>query len=182
MDLTLLITKCLQNNRKAQFALFDKYVDQVSKICERYTNDLPSAKDSVQTTFIKVFKKLDTFDSSKGNFGGWISRIAINECLMRYRKNKHLTFVETEDLPIEKNVLIPNYGADIDYERLIRIVEKLPIGYRTVFMLSVIDGFSHQEIGEQLDISESTSRSQLYKARKMLIKRIGQLPNLNKVC
>lgn len=79
MDLKLLISKCLQNNRKAQFALFDEYVTQVSRVCERYSNDLPSAKDSVQTTFIKVFKKLDTFDPTKGNFKAWISRIAINE-------------------------------------------------------------------------------------------------------
>lgn len=106
----------------------------------------------------------------------------MNECLMVHRKNKHLTFLETENIPVEKDVVEPNYGANIDYELLVNIVEKLPIGYRSVFMMSVLDGYSHKEIGEQLGISESTSRSQLYKARKMLIKRIGHLPNLNKVC
>lgn len=181
MELKLLIKKCLQNDRKAQFELFDQYVKQISLICERYGPDLPTAKDNVQKTFIKIFKNLASFNGDKGNFGAWIKRIAINECLMTYRKNKRLVFLENEDLPNTLNVYLPDFGSNIDFELLLKEIGTIPLGYRTIFMLSVVEGYSHREISAQLGITESTSRTQLFKARKILMNKFGNSSNLNKV-
>jgi len=179
MEINSLLKKCLQNDRKAQFALYDHFFKHISIVCERYSNDLATAKDNVQTTFIKIFKKLDQFDERKGNFKSWINRIAINECLMAYRKNKQL-MLTTEISDASDFVELHDFGANVDLEILLKIVDELPNGYRTVFLLNVVDGYSHKEISEQLEITENTSRSQLYSARKILMKKLENWKDLYK--
>lgn len=171
MKLNALIQDCLQNDRKAQFALYGQFVDYISNVCQRYSHDLPTTQDNVQTTFIKIFKKLNSFDSGRGEFKFWIRRIAINECLATHRKNRRTILIE-EATEIPEAIELPNYDAIMDNEKLLEVVNELPSGYKTVFLLYAVDGFKHQEISEQLSISENTSRTQLFKARKMLMKKL----------
>lgn len=180
MNLNQLIKNCLQNDRKAQFALYDQFVGRVSNVCERYSRDIPTAKDNVQSTFIKIFQKLNTYDSSIGAFEAWIKRIAINECLSTYRKN-HRVMLIPEMSTVYEPIELPDYGASIDNEKLIKIVQELPLGYQTIFLLYAVDGYRHKEIAEQLGISENTSRTQLFKARQVLKKKLEHWNTLNKV-
>lgn len=171
MNLNKTIKACQKNDRKAQFALYEAYAAIVIRTCERYTEDLPTAKDLSQLTFLKIFKNLNQFNAQKGNFESWIRRIAINECLQFLRKKRHLLFVEHFNENEMESVEELN-TTDIDNERLKQFIEALPKGYRTIFLLFQVEEYSHKEIGSFLNISESTSRSQYFKARKMLKQKI----------
>ncbi|MEO1518259.1 MAG: sigma-70 family RNA polymerase sigma factor [Bacteroidota bacterium] len=173
MSLLKIIQDCIDNKREAQFLLFDTFSDFVIRICERYCPDVPTAKDLSQITFIKIFKNLSAFDVRKGSFKNWIQRIAINECLQFLRKKKLLVFVDdfsTVRLTEELEDDAPSDDHLLAHARIRELIDALPSGYRTVFLLSEVDGYSHKQIGEELGISEATSRSQLFKAKKALKK------------
>jgi RNA polymerase sigma factor (sigma-70 family) len=170
-----LIEACLQGNSLAQKKLFKKYYNLMFAICLRYTKDHDSAKEILQEGFIKIFNSISKF-KFEGSFVGWMKRIMINSAIDRYRKLN----TEPPQLEIDTNVQIDE-DADIysklEKDDLLRCVQQLPDGYRTVFNLYAIEGYSHKEIGEKLGISEGTSKSQLFKAKQMLQKMIKNLFN-----
>lgn len=139
-------------------------------LCRRYVKDSSEAESVMITGFMKVFNKIDQY-SGEGSFEGWVRRIMVNESLLYIRKNKGM-YIEVD---IEYADQEPNYelaSGHLQAEDLLRLVNSLPIGYRTVFNMYAIEGYSHQEIARQLQISENTSKSQLSRARKMLQKQI----------
>ena len=165
-----LIEGCRQNKARAQKALFDKYSSKMLGVVLRYIKDRDESEEVMIGSFMKVFDKIDQF-KSEGSFEGWIRRIMVNESLMYLRKNKNM-YLEVD---LEKADREPNYGQLSDHleeEDLLRMVQELPMGYRTVFNMYAIEGFSHAEIAEQLGINVSTSKSQLSRARALLQKQL----------
>ena len=167
-----ILSLCKKGDRLAQKRLFDSLASKMLPLCKRYMGDDQSAQDVLQEGFITLFTKLDAYEGS-GSFEGWARRIFVNTALMQLRKQGTLMemgidnfeTVGTEDSRIAHN---------LDYEHLIKLIGDLPPGFRTVFNLYVIEGFSHKEIAQALGISENTSRSQLQRARMLLQKRLKE--------
>jgi RNA polymerase sigma-70 factor (ECF subfamily) len=167
---TELIEKCLRNDRQAQHALYKMYAGKMYSLCCRYVKDRMEAEDVLVTAFTKIFERIGQY-KGEGSFEGWIRRVMVNESLTYLRKHKNM-YLETD---IEEASREPNYQQlenQLEAEDLIKLIEELPSGYRMVFNLYAIDGYSHQEIAEQLGISENTSKSQLSRARALLQRRL----------
>ncbi len=161
-----IISGCLQNDLNSQKALFDKYANSMKALCLRYLNNEQDAEDVLQDGFIVVFTKLQDFKFN-GSLKNWIGRIMVNLSLQKIKKNKRLRFDEIDSKPdLVKNN--PDIISKLEEKDLMDLLAKLPVGYRTVFNLFVIEGYSHREIGKMLKIGESTSRSQLTKAKMKL--------------
>jgi RNA polymerase sigma factor (sigma-70 family) len=161
-----LIAACRKGDRKAQRDIYEKYASLMFAVCRRYVDQVDAAEDILICGFTKVFQKIDQF-KNEGSFEGWIRRIIVNEALSYIRKHKSM-YLQVE---IEKAALEPDYSTlsqQLEVEDLQKLIDQLPQGYRTVFNLYAIEGFSHKEIAEKLDISENTSKSQLSRARKQL--------------
>lgn len=155
-----------KNDAKAQRYLYDKYAARMLAVCVRYLPDRMEAEDVMIEGFMKIFNKIDQF-KSEGSFEGWMRRLMTNEALMQLRTKRHLEI----DIETPEAQKLPNYDhADqtLEAEDLLNLVAKLPTGYRTVFNLYAIEGYSHAEIADQLGVSESTSKSQLHRARGLL--------------
>lgn len=166
INLESLIDKCRKQDNKAQHLLYDRLSPKMMGVCCRYIGDVSEAETVLITGFLKVFNKINQF-SGTGNFEGWVRRIMVNESLLYLRKNKSMYL----DVDIEEAVIEPNYGqAEYLFEEreLLEMINNLPIGYRTVFNLYAIEGYSHKEIGEQMGINVNTSKSQLSRARTLL--------------
>lgn len=159
-----LILACKQEKREAQKLLYDRYSERMFGVCRRYIKVHMDAEDCMVNGFYKVFKKLDQY-SEKGNFEGWMRKIMVNECLMFLRKYNMNLSVE-----LNESDAITETAAEekIMEQDILKLLDHLPAGYRTVFNLFAIEGYSHKEIAEQLNISINTSKSQLIKARKKL--------------
>lgn len=161
-----LVKACLEGDSKAQQALYQKYAPVMYAICMRYCGNPDNAKDMLQDAFIKLFEGLKNF-RYQGSFEGWAKRIAVTTCLDFIKKLKQEPYTDELDAHID-------LGADATVHQqmgmkdLIRLLQSLPVGYRTVFNLYAIEGYNHQQIGELMGISENTSKTQLFKARKML--------------
>ena len=176
-NLTELINGCLRNDRKSQEQLFKLFYGKMLGVCCQYTNDRDTAQEIVQDSFIKVFEKLNLFDSS-GSFEGWIRRIVVNTAIDRIRKSKKDPFLTDNDNdfrlggenPMEEleNLQLTESKAELIMEAL----QQLSPAYRTVFNLYVIEDYNHKEIAEKLGISEGTSKSNLSKARANIHKLI----------
>lgn len=169
-----LVKKCLEKDTLAQKHLFDSYSKKMMGVCLRYAQDSDEAQDVLQIGFIKVFEKLDMYNST-GSLEGWIRKIIVNTALDNIRRNKKFM----NDVEIEKvDYQLHNYNEDavdvLSAQDLLRVIQKMPTGFKTVFNLYVIEGYSHQEIADELNISVNTSKSQLSRARthlqKVLIK------------
>jgi RNA polymerase sigma factor (sigma-70 family) len=169
--LETLIARCRKNDSKAQYALYEMMGPKMLGVCRRYVKSIEEAEEVLSNGFVKVFTKIDSF-RDEGSFEGWVRRIMVRESLnyIRYQRN---IFVETEPEWIPEQGHSP-IQEDIDAEALMTIVDTLPTGYRTVFNLYAIEGYAHKEIGEMLGITETTSKSQLSKARKFLREQIAQ--------
>ncbi|MDD5951809.1 MAG: sigma-70 family RNA polymerase sigma factor [Bacteroidales bacterium] len=167
-----LIEGCRKGDRKSQKELYDRFAPKMMAVCLRYMGDSERAADILQDGFVTVYSKLDSF-SGEGSFEGWIRRIFVNTALMSLRKNDVLK--ESDDLETAWGLASESTSAlqDLSYKELIRMIAELPPGFRTVFNMYVIEGYSHKEIGEALGISEVTSRSQLTRARKLLQDKIN---------
>jgi len=164
-----LIKDCKKGVRKAQKALYEKYSARMFAVSLRYLKNEVEAEDVMVTALMKVFKHLDSF-KGKGSFEGWIRRIVVNEALTVLRKKKDKYFEE-----IENADFYPEYQlteAHLEADDLLKMVAQLPTGYRTVFNLYAIEGYSHKEIAEKLGVSVSTSKSQLNRARNLLKKAV----------
>ena len=169
-----IIALCKQGDRAAQKALFDKLSARMFPVCLRYMGNREAAEDVLQEGFISLFSKLDSY-SGEGSFEGWARKVFVNTALMTLRKNDVMR--QSEDIETAWSVSSEDPGAlqKISYNELMGMIAELPTGFRTVFNMFLIEGYSHKEIGEALGISEATSRSQLQRARVMLQNRIKKL-------
>lgn len=167
---TILINQCKLGRRQAQKALYNKYRSYWFVICLRYTNKEVDALDILQNALIKIFMKLDQFNADLGNFKAWSSKIVTNESIMFLRKNRKFSFEEELSNEIQLYDEKSDPISDITTKELVALIQRLPEGYRLVFNMFAIEGYSHKEISEILGISIGTSKSQLFKAKKMLKK------------
>lgn len=139
-------------------------------VCLRYAKDRSTAQDYLQEAFINIFKNLKQFDETKGVFESWAKRITINVCLGDIRKNTLYSVAITGAEQIEAGYT--DALSELSLQEMLELIQRLPYGYKTIFNMYVIDGFSHKEIAAELGISISTSKSQLMKARNLLQKKI----------
>lgn len=171
---SIILKGCLKNNRNAQKALYKKYKVPMFRVCLRYANSRAEAEDMLQDGFIKVFSDLHQFRSS-GALGGWIRKVIVNIALMQIRKRKHLfSDIEIENLANEVTTDEDIFG-EMNAKALTHLIQKLPTGYRVVFNMYVIEGYSHKEIAEKLEISVSTSKSQLSKSKATLRRMLEKI-------
>ena len=167
---TELIIACKKQNAKAQRALYDKHASHMLGLCKRYIKGEMEAEDVMIKGFMKVFTKIDLFEG-EGSFEGWMKRIMINEALGYIRKNKSM-YLEMEIEAADKEPDFDTLSTELEAMGLLKMVNGLPSGYRTIFNLYAIEGYAHKEIAELLGISENTSKSQLSRARMHLQKRL----------
>ena len=167
-----LIKGCLRREPHAQRLLYDTYSSKMYAICYRYVKDSMEAEDILVTSFTKVFEKIGQF-KFEGSFEGWIRRIVVNEALTCLRKNRSM-YLETELKQVDYDPNYKNLNDHLETEDLLKLVQELPAGYRIVFNMFAIDGYSHKEIAESLGISENTSKSQLSRARIYLQKQLKE--------
>ena len=165
-----LIQGCLKSDRLAQRQLYESYSGKFLSICTRYLKDREHAEDVMIEGFMKIFEKLPQFEN-KGSFEGWMKRIMVTQALMKLRSSKHMMM----EVNVVSDQEYPNHHYEINHletEDLLDMVQSLPVGYRTVFNLYAVEGYSHKEIADLLGITESTSKSQLNRARNVLKERI----------
>ncbi len=172
-NIAQLIEACKKQDWAAQKKLYLLIADDMMSVAVRYAVDLPSAKDLVQETLLTFFRKIDDYDASKGSLGGWLRRILINIHLGEYRKNKRLFFTD-EVTWLDQKVPDASIVELLEADDILKLLKKLPEGCRMIFNLKVIEGYSHIEIGQMLNISASASRSQLTRAKKLLRDLITQ--------
>ena len=170
-----MIAGCINGKPWAQKQVYELYASAMLSVCVRYVTDRETARDILQDGFVKVFTKIDTY-SGAGSFAGWIRRIFVTTALEFLRQNDALKQSESID---EHNYTIEDVNVSIldkiSANDLMTCISELPNGYRTVFNLYAIEGYSHAEIATILHISENTSRSQFMRARKMLQKTVQSL-------
>lgn len=166
-----LIKKASSGNRDAQERLYKKHAPKMLSVCRQYIKDVHFAEDVMVQGFLKMFNKLDTF-KFEGSFEGWLRRIMIRESISYLRKQQ---FVVYDDEVYEKNQSEEiSQSTDLDTEHIQQLIDKLPQGYKMVFVLYTVEGYKHKEIAEMLSITESTSKTQLLKARKLLQDQLRQ--------
>ena len=169
MEEAKLIKKCIKGDIKAQRALFNRFAPKMLGVCLRYAKDKKTAEDVLQEGFVKVFFNIEKFKG--GSLEGWIRKIIVNTSLDEIRKNtkfKNNVNIEKVKQNEKKNYIIEGLIA----QDILNIINKMPSGYKVVFNLFAIEGYSHKEIGKKLGISESTSKSQYFRARNFLQKKI----------
>jgi RNA polymerase sigma factor (sigma-70 family) len=167
-DIQNLVERCKKNNRLAQKELYEFYYAKMMGVALRYMNDRDAASDVVQDGFIKAFSKINKYTST-GSFEGWLRRIISNTAIDQIRKNKKELFLQNEEnLEAEEEVNEESIYQNISMTEIVSAVSELSNGYRAVFNLYVMEGYTHQEIGEILGISSGTSKSNYSKAKKKL--------------
>ena len=165
-----IINGCLNENIKCQRLLFEQYAGKMMSVCLRYTKTKMEAEDILQEAFLRIFKYIHQF-KFEGSFEGWIRRIVVNTALKNISK-KRINFSEMADYTESTASIDPYAYNNLGEDMILKLISQLPEGYRLVFNLNIIEGFSHEEIGTMLNIQASTSRSQLVKARKILQNKI----------
>jgi RNA polymerase sigma-70 factor (ECF subfamily) len=174
MDDSSLIEKCKAGDQRAQRELFDKYAPKMLGVCLRYAKNKEQAEDVLQEGFIKVFTKLEYY-SSKGSLEGWIRRIMVNTSLDQIRKNLKFQGDQSVDdvgFKLEQNTFNSDHLFEED---LLKLINNMPPGYKVVFNMFAIEGYSHKEIAEELGVSENTSKSQYSRARAYLKTKLEEL-------
>ncbi|GDX52010.1 DNA-directed RNA polymerase sigma-70 factor [Bacteroidota bacterium] len=167
-----LITGCLRGERRFQEGLYNQHGSTMFSICLRYASDYYQAEDMLQEGFIKVFNHLKNF-RNEGSFEGWMKRIFVNTAIEWLRKNKVMNEMqEIENVPL--HIVQEDCFSQLAADDLMKLIQSLSPGYRTVFNLYSIEGYSHKEIGEMMNINEGTSKSQLARARYILQKMVVQ--------
>ena len=172
-----LIEACRKGDRAAQRALYDRLAPRMFPVCIRYIGDRSLAEDTLQDGFLTLFTRLDSY-KGEGSFEGWARRIFVTTALMSLRKKDALKVSDelevARGIPTELATQVENLG----YKELMELITGLPAGFRTVFNMYAIEGYSHKEIGETLGISEVTSRSQFSRARALLQSKIRERENV----
>jgi len=167
-----LIEGCVKEDRDSQAQLYQKYANKMFGVCLRYCNTREEAEDVLQDAFVKIFDRISTF-RKEGSLEGWIRRIMVNTALKS--RDKRRKKFEVSDLDsVAEPEFNANVIANINTKDLMRIIAALPEGYQHVFNLYAVEGYSHKEIGDILGVSESTSRSQYSRARKILMEKVNQ--------
>ncbi len=168
-----LVRGCIEKNPKAQKLLFERFSRKMMGVCIRYAERREEADDMLQNGFIRVYEKIETFRGS-GSLEGWIRKIMVNEALTYLRKNKAMKMnIDIEDA----RYLVPgnnHVGEHINEKDLLKMIQQLPTGFRTVFNLYAIEGYSHKEIADRLGITEGTSKSQYSRAKTHLQNKIQE--------
>ena len=159
---------CKENNRFAQNRLYEAFSGRLFRLCMRYVQRREEAEEVLMNGFLKFFRGLPEFDyRDDAGLEGWLKRIMVNEALMHLRRQKALpVFADAEEAEVPDSVYLPDHS--VNAETIYAAILELPTGYRTVFNLFVVEGYTHEEIAKQLGISAGTSKSQLSKARGML--------------
>jgi len=177
-----LIAGCKKGKRKYQTQLYKQYCDAMLGVAMRYCDNQTEAEDALQEAFLKIFKSMKSFEGQRGgSLTAWIKTIVVNTALSTNRKNKKHNFTDdVEDYKVADEASVVFFMSEEqqmkDRQRqILHAVQSLPSGYRTVFNLYVMEGYSHAEIAEILEVSENTSKSQLSKARRMLKSKLGYL-------
>ena len=167
-----LIKGCLKGDRMSQKQLYEIYSARMYSVCYRYVKDSMQAQDILVTSFMKIFEKIGQF-KQEGSFEGWIRKIMVNESLTFLRKQRSM-YLETDLEQADREPDYESVGDHLEAADLINMISQLPAGYRIVFNMYAIDGYSHKEIADHLGISENTSKSQLSRARTYLQKLLAE--------
>ena len=168
-----LVKGCIEDDSRSQKMLFDRYSRRMMGICLRYAANRQEAEDMMQDGWVKVFRCVNTF-RFEGSVEGWIKRVMVNNCLETLRKTK-MKFSDVEIETVEEmGYLQTNSSETLGSADLLKMIHNLPAGYRSVFNLFAIEGYSHKEISEMLTISEGTSKSQYSRARVYLQKMVKE--------
>lgn len=161
----------LQNTEESNTKLYKDFAPKMYGVCLRFAGNRMDADDILQEGFIKVFKNLTEF-KNKGSFEGWIRRIMVNTAINFHKRRKRISSTEETDwMELSKSVDADVFSI-LSQAELLKMVQELPNGYRTVFNLNVVEGYTHKEIAEMLEISDNTSKSQLVRARRILQKKV----------
>jgi RNA polymerase sigma factor (sigma-70 family) len=164
---------CLKNDRKQQELLYHALAPRMLAVCMRYAHDRDEAQDILQEGFIKMFNNVHKY-RGEGNLEGWIRRIMVHCAISRYRKLKPMVLVE--DFGEDDTLFNNSYNANgLEAKDLLKMIQKLPQTYRSVFNMYAIEGYSHQEIGSKLGITELLSRTNLCRARAILKDMVNKL-------
>lgn len=177
MDLEQLIKGCMRQNRKAQEELYRRYKNVLFVLCLKYCRNHAEAEDNLHNAFIEIFTKIPQYKGN-GSFEGWMKRITINKAIDSYKKTVHM-------LPVYDDILedttVSQAEIDVPLDYLLSIIQELPNQYRLVFCLYELDDYPHKEIAEMLSITESTSKSNLHKAKAILKQKIKANPSLKSI-
>ncbi len=175
-----IINGCLNGNRRDQELLYRRHAPKLYAVCLQYSGNDEEARDILQEGFIKIFENLNHY-KYEGSFEGWMRRIIVNTALEKYRGRHNLYRVDDIDnIPeLDSEPDSEDYSG-LDAEDLMEIIRELPPKYRMVFNLFAIEGYSHKEIGEMVNISEGTSKSNLARARIILQRRVGSYTGIKR--
>ena len=172
MKLDKLIKSCKKKDIKAQGQLYELYKNKLYILCLKYCKNKEEAEDNLQDAFLEIFKNIEKY-KNKGSFEGWMKRITIHKAIDKYKKETALNIIINDD--ILPDTLIDTDELNIPLDLLLRLVQELPSKYRLVFNLYELDNYSHKEISKLLSISESTSRSNLHRAKLILKENINKI-------
>jgi RNA polymerase sigma factor (sigma-70 family) len=173
-----LIEGCKRKHPKSQRDLYERFSGKMYSLCLRYIKEEAEAEDVLVGGFMKIFNKIEQYQK-EGSFEGWIRKIMVNESLQYIRQNKNMYLqvnIENAQYSLNTEAIESQLAA----EDLLKMVSQLPMGYRTIFNLYAIEGYSHQEIADMLDISVNTSKSQLSRARALLQKALSNVSGILK--
>lgn len=168
----LLIKKAKKNNREAQHMLFELHAPKMLSVCRYYIKDRQQAEEVMLNGFFKVFSNLKSF-KNEGSFEGWIRRIMVRESISFLRQQKKIEF--SSEVVFVKEAYDNNINTNIEVAEIQQLIDTLPEGYKMVFIMYAIEGYKHHEIAKILNITPGTSKSQLFKARKMLQEKLKVL-------
>lgn len=168
MDIKELIKECQQNKTQSQAKLYELFAAKLYAVSYKYSRNQTEAEDNLHDGFMTIFNKIGQY-KHKGSFEGWMKRIVINTALEKYRKNKVFPLLSEE---IEEPVTVDIEEENVNIDELLHCIQQLPNRYRLVFNLYVLDGYSHKEIANMLEISEGTSKSNLSRAKVILKKTL----------
>jgi len=176
LEIQHLVQGCIQQDENCQRALVHQFSGMLYSICLRYIGDAHKAKDTLQDSFIRIFKAIHQYNPERGSLQGWMRKITVNVALKQLKKEKL-----RKEGPMTENLTdfhrAPKVAEKLDTDDLMKLVMTLPEGYRQIFNLSVIEGYNHREIGKMVGIEEATSRSQLSRAKQLLRQKISKLEN-----
>lgn len=176
MNLEQLIKACKKQNIKAQSQLYQMYKDDLYILCLKYCRNKEEAQDNLQDAFLEIFSSIKTYKGN-GSFEGWLKRITINKAIDSFKKNKHINIEINNDILMDTN--FDSEALDtIPLNQILKLVQALPTQYRLVFNLFELDGYTHNNISELLNISINTSKSNLHRARRILQTKIQEISHV----
>ena len=178
-NLANIIKSCIRGDRKAQKRLYNRYADLLYGVALRYSQNADDAKDILQEGFIKIFNNLSQF-KHQGSFEGWMRKVIVNTALERLRKQNRMFLIDEFSVYESSEFNYEHVLQDLNEKELIKIIQELSPRYQMVFNLYVIEGYSHKEIAEKLEISEGTSKSNLSRAKEILKTKIEKIYYIKK--